>query len=174
MCTLTHTRSQTTKPFRQKHLHPSRCRVTLLPLMCHTRLRAFFCRTTRSSSSLFVCTVCVCVLQKMSQRCHKGFSCCVLEKFLQVQCFVFFLWQKCSFEARSEKTFERRSKWRKTWSEKGNVKNQECVAYSIKVCENEWRSSKVKKNESVRNGKRRGGRVAKETPWVSRCSDSRG
>lgn len=38
----------------------------------------------------------------------------------------------------------------------------------------EWSSNRVKKSDGKSNGKKRGGRLAKEMRRVSRCSDSRG
>lgn len=105
----THKQASPTKTGRQKlpllsHLWGNR--MTSSPLICHTHLRAFFCRTTWSlcSGSYALPRVCCeCVSRKGSQKCHKSSYYCVLAKFHQVQCCIHSLWQQHSIKVRSEK-----------------------------------------------------------------------
>lgn len=130
--------------------------VTSPFLICHTHLRAFFCRTTwclnRGSPSLRAMSV--------PQRCHKSF-------FLTLSLKSFF---KCSLSFSYygihvlQKSDQKRSlKVRREEIFLGMNEDMSGVAVG-------WE----KKNLSKVHGRKRGRKVAKEVRWMSRCSDGRG
>lgn len=110
-------------------------------------------------------SLCVCVSRKMSQRCHKGSSYPVLEKFLKA---LSFICQQCSFNPSSEKG---------EWMKEDVIREMRCWGRGICLVETfvrriggSARSRKMKVGKTGRGGEG----VAKQTHWVSRCSDSRG